>query len=143
MKKSRDAIKKKHEDTRQKNIEHRKEIKRLNADKENLLHGNENLLDNYEDEKKANLEKEEVMEQLKTKLKKAEIAGDPQKIKDLEDEHNTKIINLEKKHREEMARTRRKHADDMAIADEGRADDWKLTKSSDQQYRTQLAITTN
>ena len=42
-----------------------------------------------------------------------------------------------------MAKKTRKHAEELAMADEGRADDWKLTKSSDQQYRAQLSITTN
>ena len=31
---------------------------------------------------------------MKSKLKQAEIAGDPQKIKDLENDHKTQIIKL-------------------------------------------------
>ena len=39
---------------------------------------------------------------MKSKLKQAEIAGDPQKIKDLEDDHNTEIRKLKDEHNKKI-----------------------------------------
>ena len=47
---------------------------------------------------------------MKSKLKQAEIAGDPQKIKKLEDDYNSQIRKLMDKHTKEEARMRIQHA---------------------------------
>ena len=79
---------------------------------------------------------------MESKLKQAEIAGDPQKTQALKDDHSSQIRKLKAEHREEIARMRRQHAEDLAKeAEDHKATmrDWGLT---DQQYRAQKAKTT-
>ena len=80
---------------------------------------------------------------MKSELEEALISANPQKTKDLKDEHASQIRKLKDEYRKEIARIRRQHAEELAREAEDHNDTMRGWNSTDQQLRAQKNKTTN